>query len=456
MQLTIDDVEKFHIEDFLNRKFNCECGRKHSVELEQVIVEGGAIKKLPGILRELEYERVFLVADNNTYGVAGRDIEHILTSAGCAIKKLVYYRKGELVPDERAIGEFLTSYERDTDVIVTVGSGVLCDISKYMSFMLDTPLIMVATAPSMDGYASVVSAFILKDTKISLKSLPPKVIIADTDIIREAPMDMIWAGLGDMLGKYSSLRDWKLANIVVQEYYCDVVRKMVELSLDRCVENVELFAKRDEKAIGYLMEGLILVGIAMSFVGNSRPASGSEHHMSHFWELVSLMEGRKPSAHGIQVGIATLITSRLAENLIDMDIDFSAIMRQIEAIDQDRWEQNIHRVYKKAAPEIIKLNKKPVDRAVKERIERVETIRDKWDAIVSVIKEAPNATRIEELFKMVGENIPTSPRDIGFDSEIVEDTILYAKEIRQRYTILRLLWDIGLLEASKREGNLCT
>lgn len=446
MELTIGKVEAFDIEDYLDRRFTCECGREHSVGIERVIIEKGAIERLPHVLEDFKYREVFMVADNNTYEAAGQRVEEILICEGYNVKKLIYEREGKLVPDERAIGEFFTSYEKNIDVIVTIGSGVLSDISKYMSYMLETPSIMVATAPSMDGYASVGSAFILKGTKKSLESLPPKAIIADIDVLREAPMDMIIAGLGDMLGKYSSLRDWKLASIVTGEYYCDVVREMVNLSLNRCIQNIQGFTRRDGETIGYLMEGLVLVGIAMSFVGNSRPASGSEHHMSHFWELISLMDGRRPVAHGIQVGIATLLTSRLAESLIDMDIDFDDILRQAEIIDQDRWEREIHRIYKGAAPEIIKLNKKPIDDEMRERKERAEAIRDNWPYIVDAIKEAPRADEIEQLFKKAGEDVSIRPEDVGFDREIIQDTILYAKEIRQRYTILQLLWDMGLLE----------
>ena len=205
---------------------------------------------------------------------------------------------------------------RDTDVIISVGSGVICDIGKYMSFSLGIPSIVIATAPSMDGYASDCSAFIIDDIKRSVPSSPPKVIIGDVDILKNAPMDMILSGLGDMLGKYSALRDWKLGNIVLGEYYCDVVSKLVKTSVDNCVSEIEGYKRRDDKAIEHLMKGLVLVGIAMSFVGNSRPASGAEHHISHLWEMMFLMEGRKAVFHGTKVGIGTILVNRIAEDLI--------------------------------------------------------------------------------------------------------------------------------------------
>ncbi|NMA95881.1 MAG: iron-containing alcohol dehydrogenase [Clostridiales bacterium] len=446
MQLTREDVDVFEIKDYLGKKFDCKCGRKHGVGIEDVIIESGAINRLPQIMKENGYKKAFVVSDNNTYLAAGKKVEGILRDNKYNTRSLIYERKGHLVPDERALGEFMAYYHKDVDVLIVVGSGVLSDISKYISHMLDIPSIMVATAPSMDGYASVGSAFILKSTKISLNSMPPNIIIGDIDVLRRAPMDMIVAGLGDMLGKYSSLRDWKLSNIVTGEYHCSIVEYMVRSSLEKCIENIEGYARRDEAAIGHLMEGLVLAGIAMSFIGNSRPASGSEHHMSHFWELISLMEQRTPVAHGIQVGIATLITTGLAKKLIDMDVDFDNILDSVASIDIDRWEDEIGRVYKDAAQETIKLNKKPLHEMISERKKRVISIRDNWNEILRTLKKGPESRQIEKLYKTVGRNVATRPIDVGFDRNLILDTILYAKEVRQRYTILQLLWDLGLLE----------
>ncbi|WP_129724388.1 sn-glycerol-1-phosphate dehydrogenase [Xylanivirga thermophila] len=444
MQITVDDIQKFGINDFLGKDFECKCGKIHSVKLDNLIIEEGAIEKLPMVLKNFGYKNVFLVADNNTYDAAGREVEKILISAGFSIEKLIYERAYELVPDEVAIGEFLVSYNKKMEVILTVGSGVLNDISKYMSFMLDIPSIVVATAPSMDGYASSISALMLKDTKISVQSTPPKAIIGDIDILRKAPMDMILAGFGDMLGKYSALRDWKLANIVIGEYYCDVVKNMIELSVNRCAAEVNLLAKRDGDAVGHLMEGLMIVGIAMSFVGNSRPASGAEHHMSHFWELSFLMEGRKAIPHGIKVGIATFIINNIANKFIEMDIDFENIGDDLKILDRDKWKNEINRVYKKAAPEILSLNDGNIDDMVEDRKSRQMVIRDNWEDIVHVIREFPDADKIQMLLKRAG--IPIRPQDVGIDREMVQDAILYAKELRQKYTILQLLGDMGLLK----------
>lgn len=444
MKLNVKNIDKLTIGDLLNKEFDCECGRKHSVYIDKVIIGNGVIDELPWLLREFKLESPFIVADKNTYEVAGSRVERMLSASNINVRSLIYKREHDLVPDERALGEFMLNYDRSRDVIIAVGSGVICDIAKYMSFSLGIPSIAIATAPSMDGYASDCSAFIIDDIKRSIQSSPPKVIIGDVDILKDAPMDMILAGLGDMLGKYSALRDWKLGNIILNEYYCDVVSKLVKTSVDKCVSEIEGYKERDELAIEHLMEGLVLVGIAMSFVGNSRPASGAEHHISHLWEMMFLIEGKEPVFHGTKVGIGTILVNRLAEKLIDSNLNFDILKEEARYFDEQKWCKDIKRLYKKTAPEIITLNKKPYDILIKERLDRLERIEDNWDSIVETINKVPSSQQIECFLNEAGA--PTSPQDIGIDNNIIKDTIIYAKEVRQRYTILRLLWDMGLLD----------
>lgn len=444
MKLSLDNIAQLTIDDLLNKEFECQCGKLHSVSIDRVIIEKNAVNKLPDVLKSFNYNRIFMVADSNTYRVAGKNVENILLSLDFALSSIIYQRGSVLVPDERAIGEFMLNYNRNTDVIVAVGSGVINDISKYMSFILGVPYIIIATAPSMDGYTSDCSAFIINNTKISIPSSPPKVIIGDIEILKNAPMEMILSGLGDMVGKYSALRDWKIGHIVTGEYYCEVIRKIVETSVTKCVQGVQGFKSRDEEDIKNLMEGLILSGIAMSFVGNSRPASGSEHHISHLWEMMFLSEGKASVFHGTKVGIATILVGRIAEQLSQRNLEFNCLRERIKYFDEQKWNNDIIRLYKKAAPEVLKLNKKPYDIAIEERIRRFDIIKEKWEDIVETITEVPSADDIENFLEEAGAL--TRPQDIGIDDNILKDTITYAKEIRQRYTILRLLWDMGLLD----------
>jgi glycerol-1-phosphate dehydrogenase [NAD(P)+] len=444
MKLSADSIRSFNINDYLNRKFSCECGRMHSVNIESVIVGEGAIKELPGLLNSYGCKKIYIVADTNTFPVAGERAEKLVCSADISYKKHVYRRNGDLVPDETAVGEFVIHMDKDTDMILAIGSGVLNDLCKYMSFKLGIPYIIVATAPSMDGYASVGSALILDNLKTTLPATVPKAIIGDVDILKNAPKKMLTAGFGDMVGKYSAINDWKLSSIINDEYYCGNVVQIVMDSLKRCIDNADGLQERDSDAVRNLMEGLILTGIAMSFSGNSRPASGAEHHISHFIEMMYLFEGKEAPLHGIKVGINTLIINKLRGTLSNKTLRLQDIIKRAELFDENRWAEEVKRIYKQAAPEIISLNKREKINSFNERIERIKKIIENWNEIVDTLKDIPANEEIEDVLKKVAS--PVRLNELGIDEKMVSEGLIYAKEVRARYTVLQLAWDIGFLE----------
>ena len=147
-----------------------------------------------------------------------------------------------------------------TQLIVGVGSGVINDLCKQTAFEKNLPYYIVATAPSMDGYTSVGSALILKGMKVTLNARPPKAVIADTKVLQSAPLDMIQAGVGDILGKHSCLNDWKLAELIRGEYFCQKVCDLVYEAVETVGRLTEAAVSRDEAALGALMEALVAVG----------------------------------------------------------------------------------------------------------------------------------------------------------------------------------------------------
>ena len=173
-----------------------------------------------------------------------------------------------------------------------MGSGVIQDLCKYVSYQAKLPYYIVATAPSMDGYASKGAAMIWDNMKVTYNAHVPEVIIGDVDVLKDAPMEMIQSGYGDILGKYSCLNDWKLSRVVNGEYFCRYVYDLTYEILCKTKDLGPKLLERDAAAIETLMEALVGVGIAMAYVGNSRPASGSEHHLSHFFEVTGIMNGK--------------------------------------------------------------------------------------------------------------------------------------------------------------------
>lgn len=307
----MDQILKMSVEEMAGISFDCSCGERHSVDINEIIIGNGLTSDIVRIASRFKNGRIFIISDNNTYRVFGENIEESLKNSGLTIKSYVFNEKHTLVPDEKAIGRLLIEIEQETTLIITVGSGSLNDLSKLVSFKLGIPYIIAATAPSMDGYASKGSALIEDGFKKSYDTIYPYAIIADIDIIKHAPIDMIRAGIGDIIGKFTALADWDLSRKLNDEYYCETSVKLVKNAMNKCFKNIEKIQACDEKAIGYMMEALIVVGIAMGLVGNSRPASGAEHHMAHYWEMDSLARSEEHPLHGNSVGVGTVVISSI-------------------------------------------------------------------------------------------------------------------------------------------------
>jgi len=182
----------------------------------------------------------------------------------------------------------------------------------------------------------------------------------------------------------------------------------------------------------------------MSYVGKTRPASGSEHHLAHYWEMMFLFDGKKALLHGTKVGIATTITAKLREILTTTNIDYKQAVIKAKNFDQRVWKTNVEKLFKKAANGIINLNEKGNLNSIEDRLKRISIIQQNEEEIMNIIKEMPSAKEIESILKKVGA--PYNPKQVGVDEKDLVNAVLMAKEIRTRYTILNLLWDIGVLD----------
>lgn len=301
------------ISQWAGMEYSCACGKSHKVDIQAIRVGSGVIQELPGILRDLGASHIFLVADNYTYEAAGRQVEQLLDQAGLSYHKRVFQTETPLVPNEYALGSVLAAMTSQDDMLLAVGSGTLNDVTKYVSARTGVPYVIAATAPSMDGYASTVAPTILDGFKTTLPAVYPAAIVADVDILKDAPMPMLTAGFGDIIGKFTSLADWRLSHQLNGEYYCPEVAGVIEAAVETCAANAKALAQRGPQAIQAVTEALILSGLAMGMVGVSRPASGAEHQMAHYWEMDALRRGEEHPLHGNAVGVGTVLAASLYE-----------------------------------------------------------------------------------------------------------------------------------------------
>lgn len=292
----------------------------------------------------------------------------------------------------------------------------------------------LATAPSMDGYASKGSALILNGMKVTLNADVPKAIIGDVNLLRTAPFDMIQAGYGDIIGKYSCLNDWKLSHLVNGEYLCREVMDATYEEVEKTVRLADGLVARDKEAICALMEALVAVGILMAYVGNSRPASGSEHHLSHYFEIVGILRGEEYLAHGVDVCYSAIETEKLREELIKIESLDSAS----DAFDRVAYEENIRRVYGKVADEVLALQNKMG--WYEQKAARMQRYREHWDEIRALLADAPSSARMLELTEQIGLSYKAYTDLYG--EKKLKDAHFYAKDLKDRYSVLWLYFDL--------------
>ena len=415
------DLQKLLVEK------TCTCGKTHICNIKHVMIEANVLDKYDALLEK--YNHVLLVADQNTYEVFGKAVEAKL--AGKVEAVCILERDGILVPNETALAEINACFTENIDLIVGVGSGVIQDLCKYVSFEAKLPYHIVATAPSMDGYASVGSALIIDNVKVTYSCHVPEAILADTNILKDAPMEMIQAGYGDILGKYSCLNDWKLSRVVNGEYFCQFVYDLTMEMVERVKDSGEALRGRDTDAIQNLMEAIIGVGIAMAYVGNSRPASGSEHHLSHYFEVVGLLRNEPYFMHGTDVVYSTYYTQKVREMLLQLDT-----VEEHEGESKEEREANLRKIYDSAANEIIALQ----DRMGWYEINRTPIYKEKWNEIKEVLSEVPSCEQIRAYIESVGLDL--NEFAALYSEEKIENALRYAKDIKDRYTVLWMYYDL--------------
>jgi glycerol-1-phosphate dehydrogenase [NAD(P)+] len=287
----------------------CECGKDHKDIIESIRVEEKIIEGLLEDLKEYNTGEVLFVTDlpvSKAYQLFITELE--------AVGYCVYIlkREDDLLPDEQGVGEIILQTTQATKLIVGIGSGTLNDLCRYVSYRLNIPYWIVMSAPSMDGYASTASPILVDGFKKTFYCHVAKRIYGQKDVINHAPSDMIVAGLGDLLGKITALTDWKMSHILHGEYFCPMIYRNLYAYIDNLSDNLSI----SQEELGELIcESLIQSGIYMSYVGNSRPASGAEHLISHTLEMEAIKKGEKVDFHGIKVGMATDYVLELYKDL---------------------------------------------------------------------------------------------------------------------------------------------
>lgn len=417
---------KIDVNEFLKP---CSCGRKHEIVVDDIIIDSGAIKQLPDILKRPNYadkKSLVMICDENTYEAAGKQVEAIVPG----LKKIVLDPEN-LHANEHGVEAAKKGLDQigEVDLMIAVGSGTIHDITRYHAYEMRIPFFSVPTAASVDGFVSTVAAMTWHGFKKSFTAVSPIVVIADTDIFKKAPLRLTASGVSDLLGKYTALADWKITHLLTGEYICDEICNMEYEALDRLRDSLDGLTTGDTKAYEDLMYGLLLSGLAMQMTGNSRPASGAEHHMSHLWEM-EVINDYIDFYHGEKVGVGLVLASKIyhaaAKKMRTSDFKVKDAMPVEEELIKEKFSKPgmFDTIMEENTPNLL------------EEIDSKKLIECK-NEIAEIIDQIPTA---EELIAMIDkvEGVK-SLEDLGFDQSYQAQTANLSPYVRARITFMRLL-----------------
>ncbi len=428
----------------LGQTFTCPaCGREHSLATKMMAESEDMANRIAEYIKELGLSgSCLIVMDENTKAAAGDQLMEGMASYN---PQAFVYQRPDLHADEKSLGELLTGMSNQPDFLVACGSGTITDITRYNSFMTKIPFIVYAPAASVDGFASASTPLLVNNFKSTYPGQAPLGIFFDPLVLARAPQKMTAAGFGDVLAKLTALLDWRLAFAVEDEPYCPMIAALVDRAVADCLELAEDLAGSSSlaargRACSRLMEVLSLTGLAMQLMGSSRPASGSDHQISHLLEMRDVQQGRTGSLHGDKVGIGTLIGMYMYTRLFAG----GRMPEQKKTMPPDVWRREVHRVYGPMAERALAINpdRPPAGRVWQEQKEQLEKAMHSF-GFAAVERFRALLPQARDKISLVGG--PTRPDQLGYTEQEVYDAIAFGKENRPKFTTLRLAERYGWL-----------
>lgn len=378
-----------------------------------------------------------VVMDANTREVAGRRVAAMLGDAPVH----VFEQRRDLHAGPEEAAQVLARLTPGVTA-VAVGSGVITDIVRYASHQADRDFVSVPTAASMDGYSSSVAAMQVGGVKVTYPARPPRAIYADPALLGAAPAELTSAGIGDLLGKATALVDWLAAHLLYGERYDEAIAADTRTAMMRAAGNVAALMAGEDAAMRDLLDGLIESGLNIARFGDSRPASGLEHHASHFWDLLASRGLHEHSSHGLQVGYATGFGMRLQRYAYGGAVaELSPPRPAADPLGSEarRWlgEPTEDLVAAVEAKQTMTAQTPPT----------WPRDADAWREVCRLLAgEMQSFGEVEHALEQAG--IPAAPGFLGIGRETLEATLHHATRLRDRYTTIDFLEGQGRLDAA--------
>ena len=426
-----------------------------ATDTQSLILEAGALASVARVYSSIFGGRngnrmpvATVVADSNTWSVAGAKVRDILLHGGIAIYEPIVLLEEPLHATYDQVLQIQAELaERPHSIPVAVGSGTINDLTKLAAHRIGRPYMVVPTAASMDGYAAFGASITRDGFKQTMACSAPAAIVADLDVLAAAPTRLTATGYGDLLGKVTAGADWLVADALAVEPIDGAAWAMVQEPLGAALGAPERLAAHDPHATEQFFLGLIISGLAMQATQSSRPASGAEHLLSHLWEMTGLAEGADPPSHGAKVGVGTVLVTLLYDRLLAHDLAAIDIDACVAALPTPGAVERAVRAGLPAG--------EVADRAVVESLAKHPTadelrarlglLRQRWpDLRARLIGQLLPAAELRRRLRTLGARV--LPHEIGVGPDRLRADLLAARTIRRRYTVLDLAAETGLLE----------
>jgi len=401
---------------------DCDCGREHTVDIKAVEIGRGLTFRCAEILSRNGFPRNLLIVSDEKSLAASGNVLSVLENGGFTFELKLY---GDIRVADQTLVEEVSALSSSYGGILSVGSGSCNDVCRRAALLADKEFAIFATAPSMDGFASGTAPITHNNFKTTMPAKQPSVIIGDTDILAKAPLELKVAGFGDVIAKYVALTDWRVSALLTGEYYCQRIAQTVRDVLSRMVSLADKISENDPEAAGAVMEGLVLSGLLMKLADSVRPASGTEHIVSHFWEVKKLEQGILSDFHGRKVGVATVYVSDIYHKMISETPRFHS--------DKTDWNEVLEAYGEGFKEEIVRLNSPTVTELVS-----VKALEENWEKIRNIVKEElPDPKTLKQIMNTAGAAL--TYEDISVSRELCIKGLKYHPYMRYRMTLMRLL-----------------
>ncbi len=418
----------------------------HTRKPWSVTIDDHAVANLVNFCRDEERTRLLVTADKNTWRVQGEAVYTALVDAGFDVK-LVLFPGPEVVADGNHVYQVLIALDDGPRTLVSVGSGTVTDITRFAANRTRLEFISIPTAPSVDAYVSVGAPMIVGGVKVTFNCQPPIAVFADINTLVAAPRPMIAAGFGDMLAKFTAVADFRLAHIVRDELFdADIAVRMLETA-QRCAAHAEEIAAGSPEGVKVLLEALFDSGWCMVDFNNSRPASGTEHHYSHFWEMKLLREGRPAILHGAKTGVGTILAAELYNEVRALSrADVADLLEASTMPDAEADIATIRRVFGALSDEVVATNRPFFDMTPADYDALKRRILDQWDAIEAAAAEVPPPDAVAHWLRTAGG--PTTVAELGLSADEQFQAEQYSHFLRDRFSVRKLMRVLGLNQAA--------